>query len=111
LFIFVELCLLNIPLLCIRVYISIKYKDQISVFLVKNILSIMYAIVEIYDCIFDLSELEQTDKAEANFVNVEKAYTNKACEPDEPINQETNKKNGVTSTPVSPKSSSKEVSF
>lgn len=53
--------MLNIPLLIIRVYIASTYNDSISVFLVKNILGSLFAIMEIYDCSFDLLELKKSD--------------------------------------------------
>ena len=30
------------------------YKDSISVFLVKNILGLLYGIIEVYDCCYDI---------------------------------------------------------
>lgn len=45
--------MVNLPLLIIRAYIAIEYDDFISVFLVKNVLAILFGIIEIYDCFHD----------------------------------------------------------
>ena len=59
-----ELLLLNIPLLAIRSYISVRYADSISVFLVKNIVAILYGAIEIYDCCYEI-KLEKKEKETA----------------------------------------------
>lgn len=52
-FILSELLLVNIPLLAIRVFIAFRFGDSISVFLIKNIIAIMFGLIEVYDCCFD----------------------------------------------------------
>ena len=59
-----ELLLLNIPLLVIRSYISVRYNDPISVFLVKNILAILYGVTELYDCCYDIKTWRKDSKAD-----------------------------------------------
>ncbi|XP_067949916.1 uncharacterized protein [Watersipora subatra] len=49
-----ELLLLNIPLLTIRLYLAVHYDEPASVFLVKNIVGILFGVVEIYDCTYDI---------------------------------------------------------
>ncbi|XP_067949920.1 uncharacterized protein [Watersipora subatra] len=49
-----ELLLINIPLLIIRIYLAATYVRSISVFLVKNILGIIFGLIEIYDCSYDI---------------------------------------------------------
>ncbi|XP_067948399.1 uncharacterized protein [Watersipora subatra] len=49
-----ELLLLNIPLLTIRLYLAVHRIEPASVFLVKNIVSIIFGLIEIYDCTYDI---------------------------------------------------------
>lgn len=52
-----ELLFLNVPLLGCRLYIAAAYDDRsVSVFLVKNIIGILFGIVEVYDCSFEYVE-------------------------------------------------------
>lgn len=44
---------MNIPLLAIRIYIAVQFGDSISVFLIKNVIAIMFGVIEVYDCCFD----------------------------------------------------------
>lgn len=57
-----ELLLLNVPLLVVRGYIALEYREHISVFLVKNILGILFGIVEIYDCCYDIGVVNAEEK-------------------------------------------------
>ena len=54
---------MNIPLLIIRLYAAVRYKDPISVFLVKNILAIMYGVTDLYDCCYDIKTWRKAEKA------------------------------------------------
>lgn len=60
-----ELFVINVPLLIIRSYIAVHFDDFISVFLVKNILAILFGIVEIYDCCYDRYEERKEEELES----------------------------------------------
>ena len=56
------------PLLGTRVYIAAQYADQsVSVFLVKNLLGIIFGIVEVYDCSYEYHEF---CKGKGDFVDI-----------------------------------------
>ncbi|KAF6031258.1 hypothetical protein EB796_010494 [Bugula neritina] len=60
-----ELLLLNIPLLTIRIYLSVHYGEFLSVFLVKNIMGSIVGMVEIYDCVYDIYEYKNEKVTES----------------------------------------------
>ena len=56
------------PLLGTRVYIAAQYADQsVSVFLVKNLLGIIFGVVEVYDCSYEYHEF---CKGKGDFVDI-----------------------------------------
>ena len=82
-FLLVELWSVNIPLLCTRVYIAFVYKDEsVSVFLVKNIIGIIFGVIEVYDCSFDYRQFcegkgdfsEEVEKAKAPLDDIESGH-------------------------------------
>ena len=54
---------MNLPLMGIRIYMKFQYDELISVFLVKNALAILYAIMEVYDSLYELRSLHEEKKA------------------------------------------------
>mgnify|MGYP001794703573 FL=1 len=70
-FILLELGFVNVPLLCIRIYIAAEYEDEsVSIFLVKNIIGILFGVIEVYDCSFEYS---QFCEGKGDFANVQNA--------------------------------------